>query len=288
MRAEAFLVPEPYEWSAEKQIEYMDSANIQMQLLSNIPTTLEALRHSNDYAIQLVNKYPSRFGFLAALSTNDPEACLAEIERTKDIADGYAMTTVYQSVSLASPSLAPVWKELNARKASIFVHPNAYAPATNRMPSPLVEVAFDTARTITAMLYAKVFSIYPDIKFIVAHAGGALPVLCGRLTFLGAEPWVPNPNALSTDDIGAQMRGLYVDTAASANVYQLGPAINMCGAHHIVYGSDSGVPCSTVQTLEKNRNSLLAYKGLKEEDIQGIGERAAELFPKIKARLTEK
>jgi hypothetical protein len=42
-----FLVPELYQWTAEAALEHMDRNGIAMQLLSNIPKSLKALRESN-------------------------------------------------------------------------------------------------------------------------------------------------------------------------------------------------------------------------------------------------
>src|ERR1700749_1700715 len=99
----------------------MDRTGIQMQMLSNIPKSLDDLRASNDFGACLVEQYPKRFGLLAALPTDDPRAALAEIDRV-DVAapDGYAVTCRYNDVYLGAPSLDPVWEELNRRRAVVF------------------------------------------------------------------------------------------------------------------------------------------------------------------------
>lgn len=53
----------------------------------------------------------------------------------------------------------------------------------------------------------------------------------------------------------------------------------------IVYGSDSGMPCSTKETLEANRKELLALDGLSQEQIQNIGRNAFNLFPSAADRI---
>ena len=63
------------------------------------------------------------------------------------------------------------------------------------------------------MLYAGVFRRYSKIRFIVAHCGGALPVLSGRLKLLGTESWVPNPNKITQDEIREQLARLYLNTS---------------------------------------------------------------------------
>lgn len=133
LQAACFLAPSPDQllWDPQATIDYMDRAGIAMQMLSNIPITLSALKASNDYAAGLVAKYPTRFGFLAALPTDDPEACLAEISRCMDgegingvRADGFAVTAAYKGHALfSSPSLDNVWAELDRRKAGVFCHP---------------------------------------------------------------------------------------------------------------------------------------------------------------------
>jgi len=288
MRSDSFMVPEPYHWTVEKTLDYMDRAGMGMQMLSNIPKTLEALRASNDYAASLVAKYPSRFGLLAALPTDDPKACLAEIERssTKLDADGFAVTCCYNGVYLGDPSLEPVWAELDRRRAVVFAHPNAYAPASLGRPVPLIEVAFETARTIVDMMYAGLFRKFPNVKLIVAHCGGALPALSGRVLALGTEAWVPNPNNLTSAEMKEQLSRLYVDTAATATEHTLAPALAMTTCDHIVYGSDCGVPCSTDETLTANLKSLLSFTGIEAHQIEAIGHNALKLFSKASKRIS--
>ncbi|MFC8217974.1 amidohydrolase family protein [Streptomyces sp. NPDC057362] len=125
-----------------------------------------------DYGLEIVAQHPSRFGLLAALPTDDAPAALEETRRVNGV-DGWAMTTVYNGRSFAEPHLDPLWERLDSRHAVVFVHPNAYAPSTAGLPTPLIEVAFDTGRTITGMLYAGVFNRYPNITFVIAHWGVA-------------------------------------------------------------------------------------------------------------------
>jgi 6-methylsalicylate decarboxylase len=277
-RRELFLAPEPYEWSLRDTLAVMDESRTAMQLLSNIPAELDELRASNDYGAEIVATHPSRFGLLAALPTDDPDAAVAEVHRASG-ADGWAVHAVYNGVSLHEPSLDPLWGELNRRRAVVFVHPNAYSPAVAGMPRPLIEVAFETGRTVVAMLYAGVFQRFPEITFLIAHAGGTVPVLAGRLSLLGAQPWVPNPLGLSRADIAATLRRLWVDTAASASDQQLAAAAATVGEDHLVYGSDWGVPCTDRGSLTRNIQALRHSCGLSEAARASVRDRARILFP---------
>ena len=78
-------------------LAFNDRCNIRMQMLSCIPTSHKTLRATNDYGAALVSAHPDRFGLLAALPTDDPTACLVEIERTVSSyaipPDGFALST---------------------------------------------------------------------------------------------------------------------------------------------------------------------------------------------------
>jgi len=283
-----FLVPGPQalEFDQEAVLAYNDRAGISMQMLSVVPKSLKALKASNDYGASLVRKHPSRFGLLAALPTDDPQACLEEIKRAKNElhADGFAVTCHYNDVYVSDPSLKPVMEELDRMGAVVFMHPDAYKPPVQGRPVPVIEVAFETTRTLVDMLYASTFRNYPNIKFVASHGGGALPLLADRLELLGAEPWVPNPNNITKEEIKEQLSRLYVDTAA-VGCAALMPALRLVGKKHVVYGADCGVPCSTEATMEENRMNILGYEGLTEEEKDAIGHNVKVLFPEAVKRM---
>jgi 6-methylsalicylate decarboxylase len=281
-----FLVPELYQWTAEAALDHMDRNGIAMQLLSNIPKSLKALREANEHGASVVARHPSRFGLLLALPTDDPNACLAEIGRTEELkADGYAVTCRYNDVYLGDQSLEPVWAELQRRGATVFVHPDAYGDPSMGRPTALLEVAFETTRTIVDMLYAGIFRHYPGIKFVVAHCGAALPALAGRLLLLGTESWVPNPHGITKAEMKEQLARLYLDTAATGSANSLAPALAMTTADHLVYGSDCGVLCSSEATMQENLRTLKAFPGLTTAEIEEIGRAALKLFPSIAGRV---
>ncbi|KAK5052110.1 hypothetical protein LTR84_002914 [Exophiala bonariae] len=284
LRAAHFLVEDAsqLQWSPECILEYNDHAGVAMALLSYVASSHEKLREGNDYAHKIVQRYPTRFGHLLALPTDDTEACLREIEHGDNYdeprPDGYAVNTQYCGVPLSDDRLAPVFERLNARGAILHVHPNAYLPGEYGKPSALIDVAFDTCRVATDMLYKGVFRRYRNIKFIFAHCGGALPVLSGRLSLLGAEPWVPNPEKLAKHDIESQLSNLYVDTAATAKT-GLRPAAKMVGWDHCIYGADCGVPCSSWKTMDENLEDVAAVEAEAHVKQWTVRDNSWKLFP---------
>ncbi|WP_078876402.1 amidohydrolase family protein [Streptomyces sp. 150FB] len=288
LREACFLAPEPYHWRPEDALATMDRLGIAMQMLSPIPVppTLPELRAWNDYGAQLVTSHPDRFGLLAGLPTDDPDACLAEIERgdAQTHPDGYLVTTRRAGVPLGDERLNPVWAELNRRHAVVFVHPATDMTPPLGQPVALVEIAFETARAAVHLLYTGFFRRYPDITMVLAHCGGSLPALSGRLGLLGAEPWVPNPEGLTAEDIRADLARLYLDTAATGTDANLAAAVTMVPRDHFVYGADAGVPCSDDASMSRNLDALLGSAVLTPEEVDGLGHRAFHLFPEASRR----
>ncbi|MFB9923134.1 amidohydrolase family protein [Amycolatopsis halotolerans] len=285
MLSRGIYLPEPFAWSLDRTLDYLDRSGTAMQFLSNIPGTLAALRASNDYGAAIVTRHPARFGLLAALPTDDPAAALDEAVRGRELlgADGFAVTANYHGAHLGDDALLPLWEQLDAWGSVVFVHPDARRPPTLDHPAPLYEVAFETARTVFDMLFRKVFAQFPGIKFVFAHCGGAFPALAGRVSLLGNESWVPH--GLPARDLEDQLETIYVDTAATAFPSSLLPAAATLGADHIVYGSDWGAPCTTVDTAEKNRHSLQHCAALTAAEAAAVRRRALDLFPLAARRL---
>jgi 6-methylsalicylate decarboxylase len=278
-----FLMSEPFEWTPERAIASMDNLGIAMQLLSPIPlsVSLPELRQWNTYGALLVSRFPDRFGLLAGLPTNDASAALAEIARCDDELhpDGYLLTTGYAGAALSDPGLVPLWEELDRRQAAVFVHPSPEITPPLGQPAALLEVAFETARSVTDLLYTGFFRTYPHLKMVLAHCGGALPGLSGRLGLLGAESWVPNPLELTPEDIRQDLAKLYLDTAASGAESHIAAGATMVPCDHFVYGGDAGVPCSNDTSMTRNIDALRRSSVLTPEQVESLGRRAFDIFP---------
>jgi predicted TIM-barrel fold metal-dependent hydrolase len=287
MRADHFMAPAPHVWSPAIALESMQANGIAMQLLSTVPVGHEALVEANTYGAGVVAAHPHRFGLLAALPTDVPVAALDEVRRAHEVldADGFAVSTTYDGVSLGDPRLDPVWERLDALGATVFVHPDTTIASRLGLGTPLLEVTFETARVVTQMLYARVFSRFPGITFVLAHCGGALPGLSGRLALLGTAPWVANPGGVTAHELRSQMGRLFLDTAASGTDANLAAALQMVPVEHIVYGGDSGVPCTDDDSIAANLASLRGTAVLHRDDLPGILTRALTLFPRLRERI---
>jgi predicted TIM-barrel fold metal-dependent hydrolase len=84
-------------------------------------------RENNEYLARLVADHPGRFGMFAALPMPHVDATLKEIEYGLDVlkADGVYLMTSYADNWLGNKVFAPVFEELNRRKALIYTHPHS-------------------------------------------------------------------------------------------------------------------------------------------------------------------
>ena len=200
-------------WRPSRSLEDMDKNGVETSLASitspgiwtgNRRLSRKWARDVNEYGAQLAIDYPGRFGMMAALPLPDVEGSLAEIEHAFDVlgVDGIGLMTNYGSKLLGDPLFAPIMRELNRRKAKVFVHPTSQPCCQEINPyvnAPLMEFPFDTTRTIISLAYSGTLNRCPNIRFIFCHGGGTLPFLAGRiagmirqnLTPAKAKQWFP-------------------------------------------------------------------------------------------------
>ncbi|MGX1566107.1 amidohydrolase family protein [Streptomyces sp. NPDC055506] len=188
---------------------------IDMQLLSDVTVAAPAdVRASNEYGASVVRRYPHRFGLLAALPLSDVDAALAEIEyaHVHLDADGFALCATYDGEFLGAEWFRPVWRALDAIGAGVFIHPSPFRAAALDLPRPFFEVTFDTARTVVDMVWRGVTRSAPRVRVVLAHAGGALPALAGRIALLSDADWVPH-EGVTPETVREALAALYYDTA---------------------------------------------------------------------------
>jgi predicted TIM-barrel fold metal-dependent hydrolase len=272
-------------WSADEAISFMDRHHIHTQILS-LPVSAPGanLRGMNAYGASLVAASPDRFGLFASLPLPDIARSIAEIGYNFDElhADGILFSTNYGEIYLGNPMFDPVYAELDRRHAVVFIHPDAPACAECTAlgrPGPLIEFPMNTARSVVDMLFAGVFRRYPNIRFILAHAGGALPTLAPRIASLGSLPWVPNPLGLKHDEILASLGRLFYDTAIAGTGSSLWPVLELAGPDQIVFGTD--YPPASEGVISENIAALAAFKGLTARERNMIGVNSAKLFPRL-------
>ncbi|GGW09357.1 amidohydrolase [Streptomyces capoamus] len=237
-------------WSVEAHLELMDRNGIATAMLSmsspgvhfgdDMAARLLA-RQVNEYAAELTRDHPGRFGVFASLPLPDVDGALEEIRFAFDelAADGVALLTHTQGVYLGDRRLEPVFDELDRRQAVVFLHPTSpvcWEQSALGRPRPMIEYIFDTARTVTDLLMAGVLTRHPNLRVIVPHCGGALPVLADRIgEFM--RLFLPTQKPPVPDGV-QQLRGLYYDIAGTAFPRQVLALLQLVDPDRVLFGSD--------------------------------------------------
>ena len=239
-------------WTPAKSIEEMDKGGTKTAMVSTgqfiwrlgneqrRKLLIDGCRDANEYGAKMVRDYPGRFGLWAALPLPEIDKSLKEIEYALDVlkADGFGITTSWGLKYLGDPMFNPVLEELNRRRAIVYSHPGEPACCLNLIPglppNP-IEYGTDTTRMAMSLVVNKVPGRFPNIRFILSHAGGTTPFLIGRFDAKNShrldQPAPPGSTL-------AALRTFYYDTAATFNPAAMYATKKVMGIDQMVFGTD--------------------------------------------------
>ncbi|MFJ6087868.1 amidohydrolase family protein [Streptomyces sp. NPDC092369] len=277
------------DWNVPDALDLMDRTGIAVSMLSvsspgvhfaDARSTRILARTVNEEGASIVRDHPDRFGLFASLPLPDVDAAVSEAGYALDVlqADGIALLTNYDNVYLGDPAFDPLMAELNRRQAVVLLHPTSPAGWQDTCvgrPRPMIEFLFDTTRAVAQLALNRVLENYPGIRFIIPHAGAALPVLADRIAafaFLESERPV---------DVVAALRGLYYDVAGLSLPRALPALLNLVDPDRLLYGSD--YPFTAGWIVEGLASTLASHDFPSADEKQALlSGNAAHLFPRLK------
>lgn len=229
-------------------------------------------RDLNQYLHELVVAEPATFGYFATLPLPDTEGALDELRTAFDVlaADGVCLLANYGGTYLGDAAFDPVMRELDARGAVAFVHPAGLpGPTVPGLPPYAADFLHDTVRAALNLARSGVLTRYPNITFLLAHAGGYLPFASGRLSIAAS----PKGNPV---DGFRLLRRFYFDTALAGTPYALASLLKFAAKDHVTYGSDfpfapqaASVASATYQRVTLRTGASVSH------------EAARKLFPRL-------
>ncbi|MCV7419997.1 amidohydrolase [Mycobacterium yunnanensis] len=284
-------MPSVPEWDPATALTVMDRIGIRAAVLSvsspgvllddDVDRAVRLARTVNDEGAALVAAHPGRFGLFASLPLPDVDAAVVEARRAFDRlgVEGIALHTNYAGIYLGDPDFEPLMAELDERSAVVHIHPTSPAcwqqTSLNR-PRPMLEFLFESTRAVAALILNGVLDRYPRVRFIVSHAGAALPVVADRIAGFAV---MESPSA-PVDVLGALQR-LHYDVAGFALPRALPALLNLVGAERLLYGSD--YPFTADWVVEGLAGALRGTDVLTDGQRDSLtNRRADELFPRLR------
>lgn len=266
------------DWTPQHSIEVMDRNGIEKSItsisspglwLGDAESTWRLARECNDYATRMRSDHADRFGVFASLPLPDIDASLREIAYTMDElkVDGIGLLTNYNGKYPGDPAFAPVFEELQRRKAIVYFHPTTACCCASHgvgVPAATLDFPFDTTKAITSMLFGGTLTRCRDVRFIFSHAGGTVPFLAERIARLEARP---DFKQAVPDGVMFELKRLFFDTALSANELAFSALLKLVSTEQVLFGSD--YPFAPETTMTATVKGLAAL-GLPAEVLYAI------------------
>ncbi len=190
---------------------------------------------ANESIAELRDEYPDRFGLLAALPMPYVDESLKQVGHAFDTlgADGVVLIPQSGGNYLGTAAYEPLLAELDQRAAVVLVHPLVLPSGLmTDPPSVLADFLLDTTRAAVNLMLTRSLDRYPNIRWILAHAGGFLPYAASRVRMLGERFYDLEPEVFD-DYLGR----FYYDTALAAPS-ALPSLLASVPVERILYGSD--------------------------------------------------
>jgi predicted TIM-barrel fold metal-dependent hydrolase len=278
------------EWSPEESLQQMAELGVGTAILSvstpgtaflsNRADATALARDLNDYAAALAATHPDRFGFFAMAPLPHLDESVAEIVRSLDElhADGVVLLANNAGTYLGEEGQEPLFAALNDRSAVVFIHPAELpAPPVPGVPPFAADFLLDTTRAAYLLVRSGIRTRYPNIRFILSHAGGFVPYASHRMAVA-----ITADTGRSWADVLDDFASFYFDTALSSSAAALPTLLAFAKPGHITFGSD--FPFAPTAAGKLFAAGLETYPGIDADTLAGIERHnALTLFPRLGA-----
>lgn len=237
-----------------RRLESLSRRRIELQLIGPPPgfaswpsgaADVEYARALNEHGARLVTQGQGRLELMVTLPLGEPEACGYELERALDLygARSALLPATAGGKPLDTGLFDDLFRVAERRGVLLFVHPVSAEPPT-RFPiytlQLVVQWPAETSFALARLIFSGFFDRFPGIKMLLAHGGGGLLFLKGRLNSAyearGAES-----DPYFTDRIekppGDYLSQLYYDTC-SQSPESVEFTIKVAGADRVMFGTD--------------------------------------------------
>jgi 6-methylsalicylate decarboxylase len=278
------------EWSPDGSLQTMSELGVGTAILSVsapgttfLPKAAEAAalaRDLNDHLASVVAAQPDRFGFFAIVPMPHVDESAAEVVRSLDElhADGVVLLANAAGIYVGQDGQDDLFAALDARSAVVFIHPaDLPGPAVDGVLPFATDFLLDTTRAAYLLVRNEIRRKYPNIRFILSHAGGFVPYASHRMAV-----GIMSDTGRSLTDSLDDFAGFYFDTALSSTAAALPSLLAFAKPGHVTFGSDW--PFAPVAAGKLFAAGLETYPGLDSDAREPIDRtNALALFPRLGA-----
>jgi aminocarboxymuconate-semialdehyde decarboxylase len=272
------------QYDTDVRITEMDAAGVRHHAVSLPPFLFcstadeqgfvaDIVAAGNDELATYVAAAPQRLIGLGSVPLGWPAAA-EEARRTLDVLgmSGIAVGSRGAGRDLDDPVNDELWALLSERRTFVFLHPSG-VPDPHRQSDfwlpQLVGYPMETALSVARLVFGRVLERFP-LNLCLAHGGGCLPALRGRLDM----GWIRKDVAHTTKARPSELTDrLYYDTAVFDTTL-LRRLVEDVGVGHVLLGTDHPFELGDPEPL-----GTVADLGLDEAATRRIlGENAAALL----------
>lgn len=285
-----------------EHLNWMDMSGIDMAVLSTsafAPNGHGFCRACNDGYAEVVKTYPDRFrGMIQVYPFADREEIRDEIKRSVEELSlwGIAVVTSFQNMTIDSPLMDPIYELAVEYDMPIFVHPTIRVNVWGGERYDLFMTfarEYDVAKSFVEIVYG-VLPRFPELKVIMAHLGGGLPALKGRLLAWHRPDGFPVPEGVPkrsglgiiqaeelglVEDFDSRIKNIFFDAAGYGGwLPVIKSAFETLGSDRLCFATDYPYEMNDPAYVKGYIDQVGQLQISEESKMRFFGENIKELF----------
>lgn len=193
----------------------------------------------NDALAALVKKYPTQVAALGMIPLQDAALAIKELERVMKLGlKGVEIGAHVNGVYPGDAKFRPFWEACELLGAFVFIHPvegGGRAELRDYYLWNVIGNPLDTTIAAGHLILSGVMEAYPRLKILLAHGGGTLPFIHGRLDRGFKQR--PEINKVISKAPTEYLKQFYFDSITHDTTMLRG-LVDLVGAEHVLLGSD--------------------------------------------------